>query len=262
MPSLTTTTTTTTTIDAVLDDLERSGVALGDNGQAVDIRKFAISTHAGRLLERAAAAVAAKSIAEVGCASARSTLHLARGCPDSTLHVMDPKQTSHWKGIGRRAIERAGIADRVTLHERCAHAVLPELLAAGTRLDFAFIDGWHMLDYVMVEAHSIDLMLNTGGVIAIHDLWMPALQHFSAYWVTNRNYEPVTMPDGSDTLSTEPYDLPMDAPRRGIGDLRKAPRAFTDRIAPRVDRTVLLLRKTGDDTRKWDDFTDYAPPPA
>lgn len=255
MPTL-----TTATIDALLDDLDRTGIATGDNGQTVDISKLAISTHAGLLLERAAAAVRAKSIAEVGCASARSTLHLARACPDATLHAMDPKQTTHWKGIGRRAIDRAGIANRVTLHERCAHDVLPELLAAGQRLDFAFVDGWHMLDYVMVEAHYIDLMLNTGGVIAIHDLWMPALQHFSAFWATNRNYEPVTMPEGSTALSTRPYDLPMDVPRRGIGDPANAPHAFTERIAPFVDRTVLLLRKTGDDTRKWNDFTEFALP--
>lgn len=253
MPTL-----TTTPIDAVLDALDRTGVATGEQGETVEISKFAVSTHAGLLLERAAAAVGAKTIAEVGCASARSTLHLARGCPSATLECMDPRQTSHWKGIGRQSIKAAGIESRVTLHEACAHDILPQMLARHTRLDFAFIDGWHMLDYVMVEAHYIDLMLNTGGIIAIHDLWMPALQHFSAFWVTNRNYEPVTIQGADHELSTYPYDLPMDEPRRGIGDWQNAPAAFTNRIAPFVDRTVLLLRKTDSDNRKWDDFTEYA----
>jgi|GEM_PF-2258855 len=257
--------TATAPIDAVLDDLERTNLAIGDNQQTVDISKFAISPAAGLLLERAAQAVPAGTIAEVGCASARSTLHLARGCPEARLELMDPKQTTHWKGIGRGAIDRAGLADRVRLHERCAHEVLPELLAGGTRLDFAFIDGWHMLDYVFVEAHYIDLMLNVGGVIAIHDLWMPALQHFSAFWTTNRNYEPVTIPEGATRLSTDPYDaneIPMAAPRRGVGDCARAPSAFAQRLAPFVDRTVLLLRKTASDNRKWDDFHEFALPTA
>ena len=168
--------------------------------------------------------------------------------------VMDPKQTSHWKNIGRRALSAAGLLDAgVVLHEAPAHTVLPRLVEQDRRIQFAFIDGWHMLDYVMVEAFYCDLMLEVGGVIALHDLWMPGLQVFASAWCANRCYRPVSLIDGALSDQANPSEHPI------VGDLVDACPGFVSRIAPFVDQSVLLLQKTGADNRRWDEYCDFWP---
>ena len=248
----------TSAITETIDEMLSTGRAVGDDRQAVNISTVAVSGKAGRVLEEAARALAPAGCLEVGCASAMSTLHICRGrlragpVASQSMHVMDPKQTKLWKNAGRRALSRAGLLDAtVVFYEEPAHAVLPRLLAERTRLQFAFIDGWHMLDYVMVEAFYCDRMLDVGGVIGLHDLWMPGLQAFAAFWCSNRNYEPVTLHDGR--LTTKPAS---DA-KPHLGDPAQAFPGFTERLARYVDHSVLLLRKTGVDLRRWDYFREF-----
>ena len=262
-----------------IDLLNRDRQAVGDGGEVVDIHELAVTEGAGRILEHAAAATQTRCSIEVGCASGLSTMYICRGrlgrgsLEPGTHLVMDPKQRSHWKNIGRRSLCAAGLLEPtegsaglngpdpsgiqhgsgapVVLYEEPAHTVLPRLLAEGVRAQFAFIDGWHMLDYVMVEAFYCDLMLDTGGVIALHDLWMPGLQAFAAYWCSNRKYEPVCVHDSR--LTTDPTH----STQAGIGDPTEAFPGFVQHLAPFVDHSVLLLRKTGHDQRRWDEYEPF-----
>jgi len=230
-------------ITAVIDEMYEAGVVTADDGNRLRLRDFAVSRAHGEVLAGAARAIAPRATIEVGCASGLSTLHICRGrraagCLEpGSAHTIDLKQTTHWHGIGRRAIERAGLSGIVCLYEEAAHTALPRLIDR-VRIQFAFLDGWHMFDFVMVEAFYCDLMLDEGGVIALHDMFMPALQHFAAFWTTNRPYEPVRLAE--DELVTE---APAGATGTGL-----------ERY---VDRNVLLLRKTGPDDRAWDDFHQF-----
>lgn len=245
-------------LDRVIEDLLDTGMGIGPGGEEIPIASFAVSGAAGGVLEEAAAAARPGGTVEIGLASALSTLMMCRGRrrghalrPGSFIAI-DPRQTSHWKSIGRFALARAGLERVVSVCEEPAHVVLPRRLARGERYTLAFIDGWHMLDFVMVEAFYCDLMLEVGGILALHDLWMPALQHFVSFWLANRAYEPVTVHGG--LFST----APRPSPARVVGDLRGAPALFRERVLPYVDQSVLLLRKTGEDGRAWDEFREYA----
>jgi predicted O-methyltransferase YrrM len=245
-------------ITETIEEMLSTGRGAGDDGKSVNISAVAVSRNAGRVLEEAASVLAPAACLEVGCASAMSTLHICRGrlragpVPPQSMHVMDPKQTKLWRNAGRRALSRGGLLDEdVVFYEEPAHAVLPRLLAERTRLQFAFIDGWHTLDHVMVEAFYCDRMLDLGGLIGLHDLWMPGLQAFACFWCTNRYYEPVTLHDGR--LTTEPATHP----KPGLGDSADAFPGFKERLAPYVDHSVLLLRKTGVDLRRWDYFRQF-----
>ena len=251
-------------ISAVIDRLAATRQAVLPDGRIRDINAFAVSNAAGALLERAAAAAPAGAVVEVGCASGLSTLHMARGRlasgkqPDhSHYHAIDPKQTTHWDSIGRMHLTQAGIDGLVTFHEQPAHAVLPRLVASHCHVGMAFIDGWHMLDYVMVEAFYVDLMLDMGGIIAIHDMWMPGLQHFACFWLANLPYEPVTVAmdsKGRPCLSNDGCE----SANREVGDLAGVPRMFREAVAPFVDESVLLMRKRDIDRRQWDEFHAYS----
>ena len=219
---------------------------------------MAVSQEAGNILEAAVRAVSATSTVEVGCASALSTLHICRAMQSvgpltpGSLEVMDPKQTTHWKNVGRNALRSAGLLGvEVILHEAPAHVTLPKLLEQEKSIQFAFIDGWHMLDYVMLEAFYCDQMLQTGGLIALHDLWMPALQVFASAWCANRHYRPVSITDGQISHLARPSSNPI------VGPLDSACPGFIARIAPFVDQSVLILQKTADDDRRWDTHHDF-----
>jgi predicted O-methyltransferase YrrM len=115
---------------------------------------------------------------EIGCAYGVSSLYIcealasthAVASPNGARHiVVDPFQSTQWRGIGVRNIRDAGFASLVDFREQRSEIVLPELLQEGARLDFAFIDGWHTFDQVLVEFYYINRLLRVGGVIAFDD---------------------------------------------------------------------------------------------
>jgi hypothetical protein len=111
---------------------------------------------------------------EIGCAYGVSTLYicetLARAQQGSARHiVIDPFQSTQWRGIGRKNIRDAGFQALVDFREERSEVVLPRLLAEGVTLDFAFVDGWHTFDQVLVEFYYLNRLLRLGGVIAFDD---------------------------------------------------------------------------------------------
>lgn len=245
-----------TRLDDVIDEMHETGRAIGADGAEVEISAYAVSRPCARLLEDAAAAVSPEISVEIGLGSGLATLAIARGrlrggaVAPGSMHAIDPHQ-SHFHEIGLHAVERAGLGELLTYHRAASHVVLPRLLDAGLRVQLAFVDGMHHLDYVMVDLFHLDLMLDVGGVVAVHDMWMPAIQHCAAYWVTNRGYEPVTVVDG--VL----VDAPCESAHRGCGDPDRRPPCFRREIEPYVDHHTLLLRKRAEDDRIWDHFADY-----
>ena len=110
---------------------------------------------------------------EIGMAYGVSTLYLCEALsrlPHPVRHIaMDPFQTEQWRGIGLRNVRAAGYDHMLDFHEDRSEFVLPQLLAQNTQLDFAFVDGWHTFDQVMVEFYYLNRMLRVGGVIAFDD---------------------------------------------------------------------------------------------
>jgi predicted O-methyltransferase YrrM len=117
---------------------------------------------------------------EIGCAYGVSSLYICEAlCSSDALEaspsgtrrhiVVDPFQSTQWRGIGVRNIRDAGFSSLVDFREERSEIVLPRLLQEGVRLDFAFIDGWHTFDQVLVEFYYVNRLLRVGGVIAFDD---------------------------------------------------------------------------------------------
>jgi predicted O-methyltransferase YrrM len=120
-------------------------------------------------------------------ALAIGSVHQDRG--EGSHIAIDPGQNTHFKGIGRLNVERAGLAGRVTVLVERADAALPRLRAEGHRLDFGLIDGKHQFDFALVDFFYIDRMLEIGGLVAIHDTWKPGVAEVVSYVLANRAYE-------------------------------------------------------------------------
>ena len=92
----------------------------------------------GRLLYLLLKLAGAKQVVEVGTLVGYSAIHMARALPtDGHLHSIefDPKHAD----VARKNIERAGLADRITVHVGAGVDVLPTLEQHGP-FDAVFID--------------------------------------------------------------------------------------------------------------------------
>ncbi|MBT8486262.1 MAG: class I SAM-dependent methyltransferase [Phycisphaerales bacterium] len=243
-------------LDAVLEEMLRTKRAPGDDGRTIDVSEYAVPAGAAQVLEAAARSANAASMVEIGMASGISTLAICRGRKAAgpalprSYHVIDPHQR-HFADCGLVALERAGVRAMVDFHRAPAHLVLPRLLERDAAIGFAFVDGLHQMDNVISELYLLDMMLPIGGVVALHDMWMPGLQHAVSYWLANRAYEPVTTQDGAFVAT------PCESVKRGCGAPAARPAFFAERVVPYVDWSVLLMRKVAADERAWDFFRPY-----
>ena len=84
----------------------------------------------------------------------------------------------------------------VELHEELSYRALPQLEQAGTRVDLAFIDGWHTFDFAFVDFFFIDKMLREGGVVLFDDADWRSIRPILRYALTNLPYTVmVTLPE-------------------------------------------------------------------
>jgi predicted O-methyltransferase YrrM len=99
-------------------------------------------------------------------------------------YVIDPFQRNY-ANCGKAMITLAGFADRHTFLEQFPEEAIPHL----PRLQFAFIDASHLFDFTMMEFALVDKKLDVGGIVALHDLWMPSIQAVIRFIRTNRAYQ-------------------------------------------------------------------------
>jgi predicted O-methyltransferase YrrM len=138
----------------------------------------AVDPAEGEWLQRIVANLRPIRSLEIGCAYGVSSLYIceslasvsreASARPASHI-LIDPFQRTQWRGIGLKNIRDAGFGSLVDFREERSEIVLPGLLDEGVTLDFAFIDGWHTFDQVLLEFYYLNRLLRVGGVIAFDD---------------------------------------------------------------------------------------------
>lgn len=129
---------------------------------------------------------------EVGLAYGISALQILKTMStirqDFTHIVMDPFQ-SEWHNIGLLNIERSGYNDHVHFHSDFSTRALPKLAAAGTRIQFAYIDSTKVFDLLMVDVHYITEMLDIGGVLVLDDCDYPGIRLLARFLSKHPSYK-------------------------------------------------------------------------
>jgi predicted O-methyltransferase YrrM len=247
----------------VIEEVLRSGSVSTADGRVVRAHSYMhIPRDECELLYRQVAATRAMQAIEVGMAFGISTLCLCdalrRNTPLDTekrphLIVMDPLQHGPlWQGIGLNQVRSAGFGDVVEFHERASQAVLPELAAKEHRIQFAFIDGAHTFDHVLIDFFYVDQMLEIGGAIVFDDVGLQSVNAVLRFVLANRNYELVEV---------------LELPRTGVGNrAKRLVKRFvrrlgrTDKDPSRAHQEVfrrlewaysVALRKVALDSRPW-----------
>ncbi len=125
---------------------------------------------------------------EIGFCCGGSGLAILQGLEDAGQgmhHAIDPFQSSYARGQGRYNVRAAQLDHRLKFFECFPEQAISEL----PRVQFCFIDASHLFDLSLLDFVLTDKRLDPGGVVALHDLWMPSLQKLARYILTNRGYE-------------------------------------------------------------------------
>lgn len=139
------------------------------------------------------------SCAETGVAFGISTaavcLALKKlGVEGANHYGVDPCQWKEHGGAAIHLLRELGAEEPFELLESPAHEGLAELLRRGVRLDFAFIDGWHTLDYKLLDFFYFDKLLRPGGIMAMHDGLFRSTRSVLTYCFAYRNYRLLPYP--------------------------------------------------------------------
>jgi hypothetical protein len=149
-------------------------------------------------------------------------------------------------------VARAGLESRLQFYRKFGEEVIPHL----PPLQFAFIDGSHLFDLTLVEFVLMDKKLEVGGLLSLHDMWMPSLQKLVRYVLSNRDYAIVR------TFDAPKLPSPLSVKQRVKLALATAFRCVPGKA--RIFQEELLrpwralqlpnmvvLRKQADDKRDW-----------
>jgi predicted O-methyltransferase YrrM len=163
--------------------------------------------------------------------------------------VIDPFQ-KNYANCGEAMITLAGLADRHTFLERFPEEVIPQL----PRLQFAFIDASHLFDLTIMEFALVDKKLDVGGIVALHDLWMPSIQAVVRFIGANRDYQirrDFSRAIAAQTLRQRSSELVSGFLKKVPGIKRLLNSSALDPWSTFRLNNMVFLEKVRDDTRSW-----------
>ena len=152
-----------TGVDALIEDRllgdDEALAACLEASAAAGLPDIAVSAAQGRFLQILVELTGARRVLEIGTLGGYSTIHLARGLGE----VVSLECDAEYADVARGNIERAGLADRVTVLTGAALDLLPEL---DGPFDLAFIDADKVNNAAYVD-HA--LRLSRPGALIVVD---------------------------------------------------------------------------------------------
>ncbi|HEY3912801.1 MAG TPA: class I SAM-dependent methyltransferase [Stellaceae bacterium] len=185
---------------------------------------------------------------EIGLAHGVSALFaceaLAANGKEAVHIVLDPTQHSGWNGAGLKNLTKAGYRHFVDFHEERSEIGLPKLLAAGTRVQAAIIDGWHTFDHALVDFFFVNKMLDVGGIVILDDTDHPSVSRVADHIKTYPAYQV--------------FDAAPHVEMNFKGRVRRALAKPVPALRRSWDRPrCMAFRKIAEDSRNWDWHVEF-----
>ncbi len=178
----------------VLQEMFRTRVVHDERGQPYKFQS-GISPECSEALYRTVLERQPELIVEVGLAYGVSTLSLLTALEetggDGRLISIDPDQSTAWHSIGSSNVKKADLSARHQVIEAHDYIALPDRITCGVRIDFAYIDGWHTFDYALLDFFFLDKMLKPGGICALNDCDLLAIDKVIRFIRTHRRYREI-----------------------------------------------------------------------
>jgi predicted O-methyltransferase YrrM len=194
---------------------------------------------------------------EIGLCTGASGLAILKALEDNGLgthYAVDPFQTSYAGNMGGKNGKQEKPDHRLrffgTFPER-ASSELP-------RVQFAFIDASHLFDLTMLDFVLVDKLLEPGGVLALHDAWLPAIKNVVRFVLTNREYAPhSSTPVPRSNLRSDLIEMLCELCRQVPDGDRIFAQEFLKPLWENASENLMLLKKIGEDNRDWRTFRSF-----
>ncbi|MEM0982812.1 MAG: class I SAM-dependent methyltransferase [Planctomycetota bacterium] len=182
---------------AIAEIYERGSIPTRSGGRW-DVFPTGTSLEAARALHDLVVDTGATRTIETGLglglsAAAIGEAVLRSGDPDARHTIIEPFPHS-FDYAGTDLVTRLSETCPMRIFDRSSHVVLPELLSAGERFGFAYIDGSHQFHGALIDLMYCLEMLEPGGLCVIDDHWMPAVMNAVSYVEVNLGVERVATP--------------------------------------------------------------------
>jgi predicted O-methyltransferase YrrM len=172
---------------ALLDQICSSGMIRDAAGAATNVRLTSIDREECKFLSGLIESdESIQRTLEIGCAYGVSSLCICQalqGRPGAHHTILDPLQTSLWKGAGAALLKQAG-CDWFELREEGSEVAMPAMLkdhAGG--FDLVFIDGVHTFDHTLLDLFYATRLVRVGGYVVVDDAKMMQVSKALAYFV-------------------------------------------------------------------------------
>jgi len=245
-----------------------------------------ISIKEGLYIQQIIKEIRPKFSLEVGLAQGISTMFICETLKEICANkhiVIDPYQIEaadqafSWNGLGLYNLEQCSYNDIVDFKNERSEIELPKLVEQGLKIDFAFIDGLHTFDQVLLDFYYINRILNVGGVVVFDDSSMKSVNKainyirnypaYVPYKVSNQYAGVINQPGRSwsdifNKLIKKPEVLPRVILRYLKQILSPLKNLYMKNILGlkkniRIQSGYYALQKISDDSRPWTWYQNF-----
>lgn len=128
---------------------------------------------------------------ETGLAYGRSAFAIMNATNKMTTHTaIDRFQHIVYKGLGLKNLTQNGVdMNRLLFEVEFSEIALPaKIKTQSEKYGFAFIDADHSFEAAFVDFFYLSKLVSVGGIIAIHDTWLKAIQQLRSFIVKNQDH--------------------------------------------------------------------------
>ena len=104
---------------------------------------------------------------------------------DFRFITIDPNQDSRFSNIGLQLLREVNVFEYVEFHNESSEFVLPRLVIAKEKADFAVVDGNHRFEHVFVDLFFLGRVLKPGSLIFLDDMQLLGIKKAVSFFVKN-----------------------------------------------------------------------------
>jgi predicted O-methyltransferase YrrM len=185
-------------VRSIIDSLDRDGDAkvFPDNPNVPLFRPTSIPSAEGESLSKWVAHEKAAHTIEIGLAFGFSALHIGEGLllgnaanPRNTVIDAYQAQQDKYANFGLDILAKAGLGRIIEFYGEKSEIALPRLLNENRKFDFAFVDGCHLFDCVLLDLFYLGKLVKKGGIIFLDDYDKPAISKAAAFFIKNLDWK-------------------------------------------------------------------------
>lgn len=178
-----------------IEEISSSGQFVAEMDKTThDIFPVAIDPNEGKSLQKFITDENPKTVIEIGLGYGFAALNVFAAKKlskksDFRFITIDPNQESGFSNIGLQLLREIEVIDYVEFYSAQSELLLPRLIEAKEKANFAIVDGNHRFEHVFVDLFFLGQLLEPGSLIFLDDLQLPGIKKAVSFFVNNLEWQ-------------------------------------------------------------------------